>query len=225
MHLTEAVAKYYAALAMEYDRSAGYTEALAGELREPIKARFREALRGHRVLEIACGTGYWTEVIADTAESVLATDVDATMISLARERLARRSNVQCHAADAYALDGVRGQFTAAFSHWWWSHVPKSRVRGFLGVLHDKLVPGALVVFADQLRYDCPHRWEDQEGNLLEERVLPDGSRWEIVKNFPSEEELARELAGIAESVAYREYPGARYWALTYNTRANRQQVA
>jgi SAM-dependent methyltransferase len=225
MPLTETVARYYATLAKEYDTLAGYTDALAGELREPIKARFQAALRGHKVLEIACGTGYWTEVIAGAAESVLATDVDPTMISLARHRLARRSNVRCQVADAYTLDGVQEDFTAAFSHWWWSHVPKSRLRGFLGVLHEKLTPGALVIFADQLRYDWARRREDQDGNLLEQRALPDGSQWEIVKNFPTEDEIISQLRGIAEPVLYREYPEGRYWAVTYNTRGNRQQVA
>lgn len=221
MNLIEGVAKYYAALAREYDKSAGYADGLAEELRKPIKARFQEALRGRRVLEIACGTGYWTEAVAGAAESVLATDIDPTMISLARHRLAVRTNVVCQVADAYTLDGVDGHFTAAFAHWWWSHVPKSRLRAFLAALHCKLVPGALVVFGDQLRYDWPHRREDQEGNLLEERVLVDGSRWEIVKNFPSREDIARDLTGIADSVVYREYPESRYWMLTYNTRPSR----
>lgn len=225
MSLIDTVARYYATLANEYDTLAGYTDALAGELREPIKARFQEALRGHKVLEIACGTGYWTEVIAGAAESILATDVDPTMISLARRRLAGHSNVRCQVADAYDLDGVQGHFTAAFSHWWWSHVPKSRLRGFLCALHEKLMPGALVIFADQLRYDWALRREDQEGNLLERRTLPDGSQWEIVKNFPTEDEIVSTLRGISQSVSYREYHEARYWALAYNTRPNRQPVA
>jgi SAM-dependent methyltransferase len=217
--LTDAVARYYAALAERYDVTAGYTDTVAEELRAPIKARFQEALQGRRVLEIACGTGYWTQVIAATAESVVATDIDPIMISLARCRLAGVGNVECRTADAYALDAVAGRFTAAFAHWWWSHVPKSRLAEFLSGLHRKLEPRAIVVFADQLRYEWERRWSDGDGNTLEERALPDGSRWEIVKNFPSREEVAGALSGVAESVVYTEYPESQYWAVAYTTKA------
>jgi SAM-dependent methyltransferase len=182
MGLTDDVARYYAARAQAYDASAGYIDALAERLREPIKGRFREALRGRDVLEIACGTGYWTEVIAVAARSVLATDVDLGMIALAQTRLSSIGNVRCQAADAYTLNGVQGHFTAAFSHWWWSHVPKSRVREFLRVLHGKLIPGALVVFADQLPYEWADRRRDQEGNSLERRTLGDGRSWALSYN-------------------------------------------
>ncbi len=225
MALTDDVARYYAARAEVYDASAGYMDALAEQLREPIKTRFQQALRGYDVLEIACGTGYWTEVIAVAARSVLATDIDPGMISLARSKLGSVGNVRCEVADAYTLNSVHGCFTAAFSHWWWSHVPKSRLRELLSVLHKKLTPGALVVFADQLLYEWADRRRDQEGNLLEHRTLRDGSRWEIVKNFPTEQEIAEQLAGLAAPFSYREYPEAGYWTLTYNTGGNRYRVA
>jgi len=32
-----------------------------------LKDLLRRALRGHDILEIACGTGYWTEVVAPVA--------------------------------------------------------------------------------------------------------------------------------------------------------------
>jgi protein-L-isoaspartate O-methyltransferase len=185
-------------------------------------ARFRETLKGHDILEIACGTGYWTEVISATARSVLATDIDPVMISIAHKRLSSVANVRCQVADAYLLVGVSGPFTAAFSHWWWSHVPKSRIRRFLTVLQAKLMPGAFVLFADQLAYEWRNRRQDEEGNLLEERTLRNGRKFEIVKNFPTEKEIIHELTGIAERVTYREYPEGRYWTVSYNTKGYRE---
>jgi len=165
--------------------------------------------------------GVLDRVIAVAARSVLATDVDPGMISLARSRLSSVGNVRCQIADAYTLGGVHGCFTAAFPHWWWSHVPKSRVREFLRVLHGTLIPGALVVFADQLPYEWADRRRDQEGNSLERRTLRDGSSWEIVKNFPTEDEIAAQLAGLAGQANYREFPESGYWALTYNAEGTR----
>lgn len=112
MCLSGEVAKYYAARAREYDVSAGYLNPDAERRRAPIKVRFQEALKGHDVLEIACGTGYWTEVIAVAARSVLATDLDPGMVALARRRLASVTNVRCQVADAYSLREVSGPFTA-----------------------------------------------------------------------------------------------------------------
>jgi len=39
---------------------------LADELRRPSKTAFQDVLRGHDVLAVACGMGYWTEVIAES---------------------------------------------------------------------------------------------------------------------------------------------------------------
>ena len=220
MGLSEDVARYYEARAAEYDVSAGYANLLAEDVRAPIKRRYQQAFRGHDVLEIACGTGYWTEVISKTAKSVLATDVSPAMVNLARKKLASVRNVKFHAADAYSLDSVPTGFTAAFAHWWWSHVPKLRLKAFLAALHGKLKPGAFVLFVDQLpsAYESKNRRQDAEGNLVEERVLDDGRSFLIVKNFPTEQEIRGALEGVAEDVHYEEHREEHTWSVSYRTR-------
>jgi protein-L-isoaspartate O-methyltransferase len=76
-------------------------------------ARFQDTLRGFDVLEVACGTGYWTAVIAVAARSVVAVDRDPVMAAAARQRLSAASNVRCVVTDAYTLDGISGPFNGA----------------------------------------------------------------------------------------------------------------
>lgn len=211
-------AAYYAARASEYDVSVGYGTPLVERHLASLQARLQADLKGHDALELACGTGYWTHVAAATARSILATDRDAASLALAQARMASSDHVRCQYADAYSLDGVSGPFSAAFALFWWSHMPKSKIPAFLSTLHSKLAPGARVVFADQLPYEWRgNRHFDDEGNLLEERALLDGTRFEIVKNFPTEAELAGLLAGTVEDLVYSTGADGRWWMISYRT--------
>jgi len=213
------VGQYYSARAEEYDVTASYLLPKHAVAIAPIKARYQLALQGHDVLEIACGPGYWTEAVALTARTVLATDLDPALVSKVKRRLLGVGNVQCQVADAYTLDGVSGPFTAAFSQFWWSHVPMSKLRLFLNTLHSKLKPGALVMFLDDLPYDhSGGRRVDEAGDLLEERVLRNGDKFEIIKNFPSESDINDTLAGSSEQVSYKQFRAFGYWTLSYRTR-------
>lgn len=215
--LIELVAAYYAERAPVYDETAGYTEAEAEVLRAPSKERYRKLFAGHDVLEVASGSGYWTEVVGEVATSVLATDVNQAMIDLARRRCRHLPNVTFSVSDAFTLQGISGRFTAAFGIWWWSHIPKGELETFLKALHNKLVPGSLVLFTDQLPYDGVGRRVDDEGNIIESRSLPDGRTFEVVKNFPTASEIAYVLGGIAENIAYVAYSAEKHWTVTYTT--------
>jgi len=217
MQSIDVITQYYAELAEEYDSSAGYTNPIAEKLRAPIKRRFQEAMKGHDVLEIACGTGYWTRVIACTARSVLATDINPAMINIARIKLAQEKNVKFQVADAYTLENISGHFTAAFAHWWWSHIPKSKIADFLNALHSKLIPGAFILFIDQLPSQNEEMHYDNEGNSLSIRTLPNGQKFEIIKNYPKREEIIAILREVADNVNYCEYPDECGWTVSYNT--------
>ncbi|MBK6998068.1 MAG: methyltransferase domain-containing protein [Lewinellaceae bacterium] len=73
-----------------------------------------------KVVEIACGTGYWTERIADTATSILATDINKSVIEIA-ENKHYKNQVNFELSDIYncsfdkKYDGVFGDLFGAIS--------------------------------------------------------------------------------------------------------------
>ena len=74
-----------------------------------------EAVRGKRsVLEAAAGTGIITSAIAQTSESVVATDYANAMVEALEQRVedAGFTNVTCEQADIYALPYEAGEFDA-----------------------------------------------------------------------------------------------------------------
>jgi hypothetical protein len=76
----------------------------------------------------------------------------------------------------------------------------------------------LVLFTDQLRYDGPRRRVDHDGNIIEQRTLPDGRVFEVVKNFPTAAGLNKTLGRIAENIEYKERPQEKSWTVIYTTK-------
>lgn len=170
-------------------------------------------LEGRRVLEVACGTGFWTHKVAERAASVLATDAVGAMLDEARARAYARGNVQFALADAYTLDGVPAGWNGGLHVQWLSHVPKSRMTTFLAAFHRKLEPGAIVVFGDNKDAGTA---PDSEGNLYQNRVLPNGAQYRIIKNWPNEIELRDVLQPYATTIDYHEFE--RDWFVSYVVR-------
>jgi demethylmenaquinone methyltransferase/2-methoxy-6-polyprenyl-1,4-benzoquinol methylase len=175
-----------------------------------------ERLADRRVLEVACGTGYWTVLVARTAASIVAVDAAAEPMRIAMSKNYDERNVRFELADAYALSPALGKFDAALAVFWWSHVPLSRIGNFLASLHARLESGARLVLMDN-RYveasSTPVSERDAEGNTYQLRPLADGSTNRVLKNFPTESELRAALAPHAREFSYRalEY----YWLVEY----------
>lgn len=208
---------YYARRAAEYERIYDKPERQADLAR--LRAELPPLFKGERVLEIACGTGYWTPLIAAQAESVLAVDAVEDVLAVARNKNYPGSNVRFEQADAYALAAWPEKFSACFAGFWWSHVPLAKVDSFLDGLQQRLTPGALVVFLDN-RYvegsSTPISRRDADGSY-QLRRLADGSGHEVLKNFPTAEEMEKHLAPHGTEIRFLPYE--YYWVATYRIMA------
>ncbi len=210
--------QYYAARAREYESIYAKPERQADLKR--IADLLKPMFKGRRVLEIACGTGYWTQHIAAVAQSITGVDANQETLDVAAEKTWLANRVEFKIADAYALPDELGMFDATFAGFWWSHIlARDRAR-FFASLNRRLLPGARVAFLDNLYVEgnsTPVSHRDAEGNTYQRRLLKNGTEHVVPKNFPTEQGLFADVAGFASNAHYAalEY----FWLFSYETSA------
>jgi SAM-dependent methyltransferase len=211
--ITEQSAQFYAKSAANHDRV--YDKPERQHDLAQMRTHVAGILRGHAVLELACGTGYWTGVIAASADSVVATDINPEMLELAQLRALPADKVQFRVADAYALPDDLGDFTAVFIGFWWSHVKREQQEKFLAHLRSKVGKDVMLVLLDDVYVEGSSDTiarTDLEGNTYQIRIAPDGERYEIPKTYPSDSALRKKLASSVREIRIvrLEY----YWMLS-----------
>jgi demethylmenaquinone methyltransferase/2-methoxy-6-polyprenyl-1,4-benzoquinol methylase len=167
------------------------------------------------VLEVAAGTGYWTEHIARSARSITATDVNKKAMRQIRQRSIPDS-VQVLAVDAYSLKTLGLMFNGAFAGLWLSHVPIERLGEFFASLHACLDPGALVVLMDNTTAQCerlPISHTDLAGNTYQDRSTDAGKRYRVLKNFPTEPKLLAQVEDCSSD--HRFIAREHFWLFQY----------
>jgi ubiquinone/menaquinone biosynthesis C-methylase UbiE len=177
---------YYEARAPEYD-DWWLGRGLYAKHRPPHwdeeRGRLEEWIAGlpsTRTLDVACGTGFMTRHLRG---EVVGLDQSETMLQVAREQAPQADFVQ---GDALELPFPDGSFDRIFASYFYCHLEEDEAARFRA--EARRVGRELVVVGTVLQAGDPHtQWQ--------ERVLSDGSRWEVYKRLFVPEELADELGG------------------------------
>lgn len=206
---------YYADRAAEYEdvyRKPERQESIAW-----LHSRLRQTFINRSVLEVACNTGFWTQTLAEVALSVVATDINREVLDIAKQKPLPPGQVTFVQDDAFTLGSVPSQeFSGGFSGFWWSHIPKTQIDLFLAAFHAKLQSRARVLFADNCYVEGsnhPIARTDEGGNTYQKRVLGNGTRYEVLKNFPARQELEDAVAAYGNDIEYE--ASTYYWRLSY----------
>jgi demethylmenaquinone methyltransferase/2-methoxy-6-polyprenyl-1,4-benzoquinol methylase len=203
--LSEQIA-YYRARATEYDewflregrydRGPEHRSAWFGEVAIIETALAHEHPHG-AVLELACGTGIWTQRLIQTAKRVTAVDASPEVIALNRERL-KSDRVDYLVADLFSWTPPT-TYDFIFFSFWLSHVPRERLDAFWGLVRQALRPGGKAFFVDSLF--TPESTAKDHAPLTDSgvvrRKLNDGREFDIVKVFhdPAQLEIELQSAG------------------------------
>ena len=149
------------------------------------------------VLELAGGTGWWTERLSHTAGRLTVVDASPEALALNRERVGR-SDIDYVVADLFSWQPER-RFDVVFFSFWLSHVPRSGFRAFWQLVRTCVAPGGRVFLIDN-RNDPTPGIPGRDPCVIEYRPdvhlrrLDDGSEYRVVKVMYEPDELTMLLA-------------------------------
>jgi demethylmenaquinone methyltransferase/2-methoxy-6-polyprenyl-1,4-benzoquinol methylase len=189
---------YYRRRAGEYDLTA-YGDVAAARAR--IARLVGEMRPTGTVLEIACGTGLWTEALAELADTVTAIDAAPEVVEIARDRV-RSANVGFEVADVFSWDPA-ARFDVIFFSAWLSHVPMSRFERFWQSLRGLLVENGRVLFIDEHVDERGKEAYVRGRDEVVERRLRDGTTFRVIKNFVDPAGLELRLRRLGWDCAIR----------------------
>ena len=209
------IINYYKERAKEYE-----TIYLKPEREDDLKAAtliLQQTFANKNMMEICCGTGYWTEKIATTTASIFATDINDTVVEIAKHKTYLNNKVTFGIADFYSYEPDR-QYESLFGGFIWSHIPLQGLDNFIAKANHCVIPGGTVVFMDNkfvTGSNLPITQTDEQGNTFQTRALQDGSTHLVRKNFPSKDFVTEKLKYVAATIQFIELE--YYWLVIYET--------
>ena len=207
------VAKYYALLGEALEDK--YLEPDMDEDIDDMSIHLGNVLAGHTVLELGCGTGFWTEVAAESAKSVLAVDINASLVDIARERPMTEGKVTFRVADALDLPEDIGSFSAVLLSFLWAHLNKKEQEQLLATLKKRLGKDVMLVILDDAfveGFSETIARTDADGTTYQILTTPEGERIEVPKSYPSDSALRKRLGDAVKQIKIERIEF--FWILT-----------
>lgn len=208
-----------------YNRGAVAKEAWFAEV-DQVRAALDRFTPGGRVLELACGTGLWTERLLPHASRMVAVDAAPEALALNRSRLKADPRVEYVPADLFTWrPDLPEPFDVVFFAFWLSHVPRERFSAFWQLVSRCLHPGGRVFFIDSRREPTStardHVLPGREDQPTLTRKLNDGRCFEIYKAFYEPADLTHQLGRLGWDIQVQ--VTAHYFFWGQGQRANAGQ--
>ena len=190
---------YYNARAREYDESlqgVGSSASAPSDFEEANQEWQQTISALHalgpvdEVLELACGTGIWTQELASIGRSVMAIDGSSEMIKINRAKTGT-ALIEYQCVDLFQWEPEK-QYDLVFFAFWLSHVPPSHLLEFLNKVARATKPGGRIFIVDEPRSDSNISGPNSE-DLYQQRTLNDGRSFRIVKVYYDPQDIEREL--------------------------------
>lgn len=206
--------KYYSSRAKEYENI--YAKPERQNDISKVIGYLQKHFNNKLLIEFACGTGYWTQHISKTAKHILATDINKSVIDIAKSKSYLGDNVKFQLVDLFNLPNNSRNYEAGFGGFIWSHIPKQKLRMFLRGTMSLIESNGLVIFIDNNYVEgssTPIYKTDDAGNTYQKRNLQDGSEHSIIKNFPSNKEVLSVIKLVGKDIEIKRFD--YFWAVKF----------
>jgi demethylmenaquinone methyltransferase/2-methoxy-6-polyprenyl-1,4-benzoquinol methylase len=192
----------------QYDHGAEWNRRWRDEVGVLRRALDAAHLAG-RALELACGTGLWTERLAPIATTLTCVDASPEVIALNRKRMGA-AQIDYVCADLFEWEPAE-RYDFVFFGFWLSHVPAGAFIPFWSMVARALAPGGRVFFVDSRNHPASREggysdWAPRTPPSRSRRRLRDGREFEIVKIFHKPDELEAQLRALGWRVVVQGTP-------------------
>jgi len=175
----------------------------------------REEAANKNILEIACGTGYWTKTLAESARMIHASDYSEAVLEIAKTKDYGTTPVTFQQLDFWKLQKPKKLYDMVFGGFIWSHIEDERLPEFIKLLWKQVHKEGMLLFMDN-RYvegsSTPIARTDEMVNTYQTRRLANGKEFEILKNFPDMLEI---YSLVTEMDLAMEWSESEYfWTIT-----------
>jgi ubiquinone/menaquinone biosynthesis C-methylase UbiE len=215
--MSDDMVKYYRDRAKEYEEIYEWRDPQRQEEQDLLESELKKAFKGCRLLDIGCGTGYWTQRISTTAESIVGIDINEAVLEIARSK-EHDCPTEYMVMDAYNME-FDERFTGVLASFMLSHIIREDIPGWLKHVHSFLEPGARVFFADNTFIEGVGgmlQTKPGDPNTYKLRTLNDGSQHLIVKNYFTTEELVKLFGDHSKCVSEKNvFMGKCFWWISY----------
>jgi len=185
---------YYNARSQEYDKwfycIGRYDRGLEQNHRwfnevDILKSALHDIGKVNSILQLACGTGIWTQELLKISDKITVFDASAEMIAINKNKLNDTKIVDYQQVDLFSWQPTT-QYDLVFFSFWLSHVPPAQVDDFLAKVYRPVRPYGKVFIIDSC-FDTTSTAKDHffenENAIYQRRKLNNGQEYQIYKFY------------------------------------------
>lgn len=205
--------EYYRKRAGEYDKIYFRDDPVRQSELSDLYQLSRETLSQKSILDIACGTGFWTRIVSESTQQVFGMDINRQTLIEAGQK-SYKCPVSLIEADIYNLPIIENRLDGLLATYIVSHVKRQDLEALGQSLKSCLKPGSIAFICDNNLICEIHNkveYDKEKINSYSQRRLENGEEYLILKNYFEEGELADIFGrwGNLGTIVFRKY----YWAV------------